>query len=415
MNLVVLVIFAAIILSGALDIYLERRQARAVAAHRESVPAAFAGQVSLEEHRRAADYTLARTRLAMAQTAFDTCLAVIWLAILLGPVYAAVPAVIPPGLSRSVAVVVVVGAISYLFHLPFTLVRTFRLEARFGFNRTTPVLFVLDQLKGMALQLALAVPLLYGFFALERALPNLWWLLAWAGLMAVMIAMIVIYPAFIAPLFNTFTPMAEGPMKASIEALLNKCGFESNGLFVMDASKRSAHGNAYFSGFGKAKRIVFFDTLLEKHTGDEILSVLAHELGHYKFGHILQRIVESAILAFLAFAVLHWAFATDALTKAFSLPNDPGLVLMTVLFAFAPLSHVISPLTNFLSRRAEFQADAFAKSIMGDAPMIAALTKLSRDNLATLTPDRLYILFNYSHPPVPERIAHLKGAPIALT
>jgi STE24 endopeptidase len=410
MNLVVLVIFAAIILSGALDIYLERRQAHAVAAHRDRVPGAFADQVSLDEHRRSADYTLARTQLAMAQTAFDTFLALLWLALLLGPVYRLVAGIIPPGLSRSVAIVVAVGAISYFFHLPFTMIRTFRLEARFGFNRTTPVLFLLDQVKAIALQLVLAVPLLYGFFALEHALPGLWWIFAWAALIAVMIAMIVIYPAFIAPLFNKFTPMAEGPMKANIEALLRKCGFESKGLFVMDASKRSAHGNAYFSGFGNAKRIVFFDTLLEKHSPAEILSILAHELGHYKFGHVFQRILESALLALVAFAVVRWAFAMDALAQAFGLPDDPGLVLMIVLFAFGPVSHLISPVTNFLSRRAEFQADDFAKSMMGPEPMIAALTKLSRDNLTTLTPDRLYTLFNYSHPPVPERIAHLKGA-----
>ncbi|MGB7368122.1 MAG: M48 family metallopeptidase, partial [Methylovirgula sp.] len=350
-----------------------------------------------------------RTRLAMAETLVDTGLAVVALALVLAPVHAAVAGLVPPGLSRSVALVVAVGAIAYLLHLPFALFRTFRLEARFGFNRMTPMLFLLDQLKGMALQLALAVPLLYGFFALQRALPNYWWILAWGGLMAVMIAMIVIYPAFIAPLFNKFTPMAEGPMKISIEALLRKCGFESKGLFVIDASKRSAHGNAYFSGFGKAKRIVFFDTLLEKHSGDEILSVLAHELGHYKFGHVYLRIVETAILAWLAFIVLHWAFAAGTLPRAFGLPGDPGLVLMIVLIALGPVSHLISPLTNFLSRRAEFQADDFAKSMVGGEPMIAALTKLSRDNLATLTPDRLYAAFNYSHPPVPERIAHLRG------
>jgi STE24 endopeptidase len=410
MNLVVPAIFAAIILSGVMDIYLERRQGHAAAAHRDRVPAEFADQVSLDEHRRAADYTLACTRLAMAQTAFGTLLAVLWLALLLGPAYGLVAGIIPPGLSRSVAIVVAVGAVSSFLHLPFTLILTFRLEARFGFNRTTPLLFLLDQVKSGVLQLALTVPLLYGFFALQRALPNLWWLFGWAGLMAVMIAMIVIYPAFIAPLFNKFTPMAEGSMKANIEALLEKCGFESRGFFVMDASKRSAHGNAYFSGFGKAKRIVFFDTLLEKHTGEEILSVLAHELGHYKFGHVFQRIVETAILALLAFALLHWAFATGSLSRAFGLPDDPGLVLMIVLIALGPVAHLISPLTNFLSRRAEFQADDFAKSMVGGEPMIAALTKLSRDNLMTLTPDRLYAVFNYSHPPVPERIAHLKGA-----
>ncbi len=402
-------VFAAIILSGLLNIYLDRRQAVAVGAHRGAVPGAFAGTVTLEEHQRAADYTVARARLAIAETVYDTALAVLWLAFLLRPVFGFVAAHIPAGLTRSVATVVLVAAISYVLTLPFSIYKTFKLEAGFGFNRTTPATFALDQVKAAVLQLALGVPLLYGLFALLRALPNLWWIFAWAGLMAIMVAMIVIYPAFIAPLFNKFTPMAEGPMRASIEALLAKCGFESKGLFVMDASKRSAHGNAYFTGFGKAKRIVFFDTLLAKHTSEEILSVLAHELGHFKFGHVLQRIGESALFALAGFAILHWAFAAGTLPGAFHLPNDPSLVLMIVLTAMGPFASLLAPVTNFISRRAEFQADAFAKSMVGAAPMISALTKLSRDNLATLTPDWLYILFNYSHPPVPERIAHLES------
>jgi len=176
----------------------------------------------------------------------------------------------------------------------------------------------------------------------------------------------------------------------------------------MDASRRSTHGNAYFTGFGKAKRIVFFDTLLQNHTPDEILSILAHELGHYKLGHIGQRVAESAVLTLLGFAVLYWAFASG-LTGQFGLPGDPGLVLILILIALGPVLHLISPLTSFLSRRAEYQADGFAKAMAGPEPMISALTRLSRDNLSTLTPDRLYALFYYSHPPVPARIARLKA------
>jgi STE24 endopeptidase len=374
------------------------------------VPTEFIDQLSPEEHAKAADYTLARTRLSVRQTAFDTIMAVLWLGLLLAPLYGLVATVVPPGLTRSVALVIAFAGVGTILNLPFALVRTFRLEARFGFNRMTPGMFVRDQLKGAALQLLLGVPLLYGLFALLAALPDLWWIFGWAGLMAVMIAMIVIYPAFIAPLFNKFTPMAEGPMKSRIEALLAQCGFESNGLFVMDASKRSAHGNAYFSGFGKAKQIVFFDTLLEKHSQEEILAILAHELGHYKFGHILQRIAETALLAFVVFFVLHWAFAAGSLAEAFGLPADPGLVLIVVLTAMGPLSQLVSPVTNYLSRRAEFQADGFAKKMVGREPMTSALTKLSRDNLSTLTPDWLYAIFTYSHPPVPERIAHLREA-----
>jgi STE24 endopeptidase len=410
MSLVVAIIFAAILLSGLLDIYLERRQGAAVLAHRDLVPAEFAGQVNLEEHRRAADYTLARARLGMVQGAFDTILAVLWLGVFLAPVAAIVAHFVAPGLSRSVAIVIAVALIGYVLHLPFAIYSTFRLETRFGFNRTTPGTFIRDQVKAGALQLALALPFLYGLFALLRALPDIWWLAAWLALMAIMLAMIVIYPTFIAPLFNKFTPMAEGPMKTGIEALLGKCGFESKGLFVMDASKRSSHGNAYFSGFGKAKRIVFFDTLIEKHTQEEILAILAHELGHYKFGHILQRILESAVLSFCAFLVLYWAFAAGGLAKEFGLPDDPGLVLIIVVTAMGPVAHLLSPLTNFLSRRAEFQADGFAKSMVGREAMISALTKLSRDNLSTLTPDRIYTKFTYTHPPVPERIAQLKEA-----
>lgn len=402
-------IIAAIVLSGALGIYLMYRQAAAVVAHRERVPPDFAGQVSLEDHRRAADYTLARTRLAIAETGFDTLFAVFWLTILLGPIYEFAAHFFSPGLSRSVAVVVAFALILRLVNLPFSIFSTFGLEARFGFNRATPTMFLLDRIKGLMLQALVGIPSLYGLFWLLRAMPNLWWLVGWAALMAMMVAMIVIYPAFIAPLFNRFTPLADGSMKASIEALLAKCGFESKGLYVMDASRRSTHGNAYFTGFGKAKRIVFFDTLLEKHSSEEILSILAHELGHYKLGHIGQRIAESAVLAFLAFAVLRWAFAAGGLASTFGLAEDPGVVLIIILTAMGPIMHLLSPLTSWLSRRAEFQADNFAKGIVGAQPMISALTRLSRDNLSTLTPDSLYALFYYSHPPVPLRIAQLKA------
>lgn len=408
MNPLAIAIVAAIVLSGLLGIYLLTRQAATVAANRERVPEGFAGAISGEEHKRAAAYTLARTRLAIVQTAFDTVTAVVWLTFLLGPLYALAARWIAPGMSRSVAVVVLFALIGRLLHLPFSIFSTFSLEARFGFNRATPAMFLMDRLKGVALALLLGVPLLYGLFWLLGVLPNLWWLIGWAAFMALMIAMTVIYPTFIDPLFNTFTPMPQGQLKASIEALLAKCGFESKGLYVMDASKRSTHGNAYFTGFGRAKRIVFFDTLLQNHTPEEILSILAHELGHYKLGHITQRIAETAVLTFFGFAVLHWAFA-GGLAGAFSLAADPGLVLIIILTAFGPVMHLLSPFTSFLSRRAEYQADSFAKAMTGAEPMISALTKLSRDNLSTLTPDELYALFYYSHPPVPLRVARLKA------
>ncbi|MCI0599100.1 MAG: M48 family metallopeptidase [Beijerinckiaceae bacterium] len=410
MHLIAVAVVAALLLSGLLGILLLYRQAAAVSAHRESVPAGFAGEISLEEHRRAAGYTLARARLGIAKTSFDTILAVLWLTVLLSPLYELTAQFTDPSITRSVAAVAAFGLAERLLHLPFSIYSTFSLEARFGFNRATPLMFVRDRTKGVALSLALGLPLLYGLFLLLRLMPGTWWLAAWAAFMVLALAMSVIFPAVIAPMFNNFTPMPLGPLRTQVEALLAKCGFEPKGLYVMDASRRSTHGNAYFTGFGKAKRIVFFDTLLQNHSSDEILSILAHELGHYKLGHIGQRIAESAVFAFLGFAVLGGAFASGGLNSAFGLPADPGLILIVVSTAMGPVLHLLSPLTSYLSRRAEYQADSFAKTMAGPAPMISALTKLARDNLSTLTPDELYATFYYSHPPVPARIARLRAA-----
>jgi STE24 endopeptidase len=410
MSAIAVAVISALVLSGALGIFLLLRQTAAVTAHRASVPADFRGEISLEEHQRAAAYAAARARLGIAKTLFDTGLAALWLAVFLGLLYSLVAQFLPVGISRSVAVVVAFALIERLFHLPFSIFSTFGLEAHFGFNRASLLMFIRDWIKGLVLSFALGVPLLYGLFWLPSLWPHFWWLAAWAAFIFLAIAMSLIFPAFIAPLFNKFTPMPDGPLKERIEALLGKCGFASNGLYVMDASRRSTHGNAYFTGFGKAKRIVLFDTLLQNHTPDEILSILAHELGHYKLGHIGQRIAETAAYAFLGFALLGRAFASGELAGAFGLPGDPGLVLIVVLIAMGPALHLLAPLTSYLSRRAEYQADNFAKAMTGSSPMISALLRLARDNLSTLTPDALYTMFYYSHPPVPARIARLKAA-----
>jgi STE24 endopeptidase len=407
MDPLVVVIYAAVVLSGLLAIYLERRQARNASSRRREIPAAFLGQVTPEEHERAADYTVARSRIATAETLLDTVVAICWLGFWLLPLYSFLVRYLGPGLSLSVALVMSVSLIDQLLGLPISVLRTFGLEEKFGFNRITLGLFAADMAKGALLYVIVALPLLYGLFWVISALPGYWWLFAWLSLMAVTIAAVVIYPAFIAPLFNKFTPMTDEPMKTRMEAVLAKCGFESDGLFVIDASKRTSHGNAYFSGFGKAKRIVFFDTLVKQHSIDEIESVLAHELGHFKLGHVRQRIMVMALFTFFGFLALYWALGANGLASRFGFPNDPGLVFVVVLVAGEPVLHLLSPLTNMLSRRAEFQADDFAKSMVGKEAMIGALTKLSRDNLATLTPDWLYALFYYSHPSVPIRIEKL--------
>jgi STE24 endopeptidase len=408
MSVLAVVIYSAIVASAALGVYLRRRQIDNVGRRKDEVPADFSGEVAIDEHRRAAAYTIARTRLSMAHAIYDALVAIAFLLAFLAPLHGVVAQAFEPGLTRSVALVVAFGAIAYCFDLPFALAETFWLEARFGFNRATPASFAMDQVKGMALELLVAVPALYAMFALMNALPNTWWLLAYVGFIAFVLLFTIIYPTLIAPLFNTFTPLPEGETKRRMEALLAKCGFEAKGLFVMDASTRSSRGNAYFSGFGKAKRIVFFDTLLERHGVEEIESILAHELGHFKFGHIRRMLAYMAALGFIGFAFLSWALSADGLAAVFGLPHDPGLALCLALIVKQPATHLLSPLLAWRSRRAEFEADDFARQIVGKEPMIAALTRLSRDNLATLTPDRLYAAFYYSHPPIPERVAHLR-------
>lgn len=409
MTALALAICIAIMLSTGLGVYLRGRQIVAVAQSRDAAPRDFAKEVTLDEHRRAADYTLARTRFSIFEQAYEGGVAIGWLLFGLTPLYGVIAGWFQPGLTRSVALVVAFAALSEVLALPCSLAETFWLEARFGFNRQSPPSFLADWLKTGMLQLLIGAPLLYAMFAVLRAAPDWWWLYAFVGFMVFMIVMMAVYPTFIAPLFNKFSPLPNDDLRRRLEALLRKCGFESQGLYTMDASTRSARGNAYFTGFGKAKRIVLFDTLLAKHTPEEIELILAHELGHFKFGHIRQMLALTAGLAFIGFAVLYWALGPQGLASAFLMPNDPGLGLVIAMLAKEPVLHVLSPLLAWRSRRAEFEADDFAKAMVGEEPMVSALTRLARDNLATLTPDGIYALFYYSHPPVPARVAHLRG------
>ncbi|WP_374306729.1 M48 family metallopeptidase [Methylocella sp.] len=410
MSLLALLILAAILFSGLLDLYLRRRQIAAVTDHRDAVPADFRDVLSLDEHRRAADYAVANARLGAARTAAETAFALALPTLLLAPAFVLASALAPEGPARSMLVALAVGALDYLLALSFAAARAFGVEARFGFNRASPRLFALDEAKGLALRLLAFAPLLYGFFALQAALPRAWPLVGWAAGVLLLCALAIVLPTFVAPLFHRFRPLPESAVKARIEALLARRGYGRSGLFVVDASTRSSHGNAYFAGFGKARRIVLYDTLLARHSDDEIVSVLAHELGHCELGHVRRRLLEAALLLGALFAALFLAFHSDALAAAFGLPADPGVTLVVALAAAGPLARLLAPALNFLSRRAEFEADAFAGDMVGRAPMIAALTRLSRDNLATLTPDRLYAAFYYSHPPIPARVARLGEA-----
>jgi STE24 endopeptidase len=406
MDLLILFVVVSVATTGV-DLALRARQAAHVARHRGAVPPAFAETVSLAEHQRAADYERARLRLGAAASLFGLAVALGWAFFGYDILYADAADLIPRGLSRSVAFLVGVGAVSWALHLPFAVLRTFGVEQRFGFNRTRPGGFVLDKLKGAALSLALGVPVLYGLLWLMRQ-PGQWWLWAWLGLVGLMLAMMDVYPRWIAPLFNRFTPL-EGPLRARIEALLHRCGFEASGLFVMDASRRSAHGNAYFTGLGRSKRIVLFDTLIAGNTETELEAVLAHELGHFKLNHIGIGLLRSAVVLFLGCFAIGVLCRQPWLLPSFGIVHqDDALALIVCVLTVQMAGPVLGIAGNWISRRHEYQADDFARRMVGAEPMISALVRLARDNASTLTPDPLYALVNFSHPPIPLRVSRLR-------
>ena len=392
-----------------LSLYLSARQATCVRQHRDAVPAAFVGSITIEEHRKAADYTLARERLARVRAVFDLAVSLAWVLGGINILYAALASVLPPSLGLGVAFLIATFAAGSLLTLPLDAYETFVLERNFGFNRTTPLTFLTDRLKGWAIALAISVPLLFVCLWAMRSFAGLWWLWTWFGLLAVMVAAPTVYVRLIAPRFNRFTPLADGNLRARIEKLLERCGFRSSGLFSMDASRRSAHGNAYFIGFGNTKRVVLFDTLIERSTPDEVEAVVAHELGHYRHGHVLFGLLRAAAMAFVALAAFGWLCKQAWLLPSFGIHyRDDALALLACLLLNSIVSPLLAPIGNWMSRRNEFQADDYARRHVAAAPMVSALLKLSRDNASTLTPDPLYALVHYSHPPVPIRIRHLQ-------
>jgi STE24 endopeptidase len=402
---------AAATLWTGVSLWLSWRQAACVRAHRGAVPADFADSVSPEEHRKAADYTVARERLARVRAVVDLAVSLAWALGGINLLYGAVAGALAPSLGRGVVVLMASAAIGALVSLPLDVYATFVLEQRFGFNRTTPRTFVADRLKGWAIGLAVAVPLLFGCLWVMQAFAGAWWVWVWLGLLAIMLAAPTVYVRLVAPRFNRFSPLPEGALRARIEALLASCGFRSQGLFSMDASRRSAHGNAYFIGFGNAKRVVLFDTLIAGSTPEEIEAVVAHELGHFRHRHILFAMLRQAVVTFAVLAAFGWLSRQDWLLPAFGIGyRDDALALLVCVLLLSMVGPLLAPLGNWISRRNEFQADDFARRQTGAAAMISALLKLSRDNASTLTPDGLYALVHYSHPPVPLRIRALRAA-----
>jgi STE24 endopeptidase len=413
---VTLAFAAALLLSLAAKLWLATRQMRHVAAHRDQVPAAFAGTVTAAAHRRAADYTLAKGRFGLLATAFGTLVLLGWT--LLGGLdllnQALLDAVHPRfgAMAYQLALLATFALIGALLDLPFEAYSTFRIEQQFGFNRMTPRLFVVDLLKNALVGALIGLPLAALVLWLMAAAGGLWWLWAWGAWMVFNLVLLVLYPTVIAPLFNKFEPLTDADLKARVQSLMQRCGFAAKGLFVMDGSRRSAHANAYFTGLGAAKRVVFFDTLLQRLSPGEVEAVLAHELGHFSHRHVQKRMAGIFGFSLLALGLLGWLSAQTGfyeglgVTPNIGAPND-ALALLLFMLALPPFTFFVSPLMAHFSRRHEFEADAYACAQASGQDLANALLKLHEDNASTLTPDPLYVRFYYSHPPAAERLAAL--------
>jgi len=406
----------AVLVSLLVKFWLSSRQMRHVAAHRGAVPAAFAATVPLAAHRKAADYTLAKLRLGMVSEAFSSAVLVAWTLLGgLGWLNAEVRELVEPRWGGMAYQLILVGAftlVGALLDLPFELYATFRLEQRFGFNKMTPRLYVADMIKSTLLGVAIGGPLLALVLWIMQATGTLWWLWAWGALTAFQLLAMVIYPTLIAPLFNKFEPLADAALVARVQTLMQRCGFRAKGFFVMDGSRRSAHANAYFTGFGAGKRVVFFDTLLERLSGDEVEAVLAHELGHFAHRHIVKRVGVMLAFSLAGFALLGWlstqaGFYLGLGVAPNALASNDALALLLFVMGLPPFMFFVSPAFARMSRKAEYEADAYAREKASAPDLVRALLKLYEDNASTLTPDPVYVAFYYSHPPASARIAAL--------
>ena len=413
-------LFSAVMVLGLLTrFYLASLQIRHVARHRDQVPAAFAGIISLASHQKAADYTITKARFGLLELAFGTAVLVGWT--LLGGIDLLNQALMNSGLAAygslvpQLALLAAFGLISGLLDLPFTLYGTFRIEERFGFNKMSFKLWLTDLVKSMMVGIVIGLPIVALILWIMGSTGAWWWLWAWGVWMGFNLLALVLYPTVIAPLFNKFQPLEDESLKTRVTALMQRCGFAAKGLFVMDGSKRSAHANAYFTGFGASKRVVFFDTLLKQLSPAEVDAVLAHELGHFKHKHIIKRIGAMFAMSLAGFALLGWLatqvwFYTGLGVRPNMEGSNDALALLLFLLVVPLFSFFISPLFAQLSRKHEFEADAYAIAQTDGKDLQSALLKLYQDNASTLTPDPVFVKFYYSHPPASERLARM-GAP----
>jgi STE24 endopeptidase len=401
----------ALACSIGVRLWLAMRHVAHVKKHRDTVPESFSGRIPLEDHHKAADYTLTNTRIGMIALFYDSLLLLGWT--LGGGLEWLDSQWRTAGLQpvmTGVGVIFSAMIIMTLLELPFSLYHTFVVEERFGFNRSTLGVFVTDLLKNAALLIIIGGPLIALALWIMEASGGLWWLYVWLVWMTFTLVMFWAYPAVIAPLFNKFSPLDNDKLKERIQALMDKCGFRSKGIFVMDGSKRSGHGNAYFTGFGSNKRIVFFDTLLESLEPPEIEAVLAHELGHFKLKHIQKRLLTTFALSLAALALLGWLAGETWFYQGLGVSQpSPWMALMLFMLAMPVFTFFLQPLMSLLSRKHEFEADAYAVQQSSGTDLIHALVKMYRENASTLTPDPLYSAFHDSHPPAPVRISHISA------
>jgi len=400
-----------LVASVTVRLWLSQRQISHIQAHKNQVPEAFSDKIKLEDHQKAAEYSCTKLRVGRVSLAWETTWLLIWT--LGGGLstldiawanYALSP------LLNGIAVIASLLILASALDLPFSLYNTFVVEQKFGFNQTTWQTWVLDLLKAALLMLILGLPLIATILWLMNQAGQYWWLYAWLVWTSFSLLMIWAWPAFIAPLFNKFSALDNASLKARIDELLQRCGFHSQGVFVIDGSKRSAHGNAYFTGFGKNKRIVFYDTLLETLSEDEVEAVLAHELGHFKRNHIKKSLALSLLITLLGFALLAWLMQSPWFYAALGVENvSTHAALLLFVLVMPVFTYFISPLFSALSRKHEFEADEFAKSNSDYRALISALVNMYRDNASTLTPDPVHSMFYDSHPPASIRINHLKS------
>jgi STE24 endopeptidase len=401
---------SALILTTIAQMWLARRHLAHIQAHRAEVPSNFREQIDLSAHQKAADYTSAKTRLTMLSAPFNALLLLVFT--LGGGVQRIADLwliTFTNSLIQGMAVILTVLLLSSLLEMPFSLYRTFVIEARYGFNKMTLAMYMIDAAKGLLLGAIFGLPLLSGVLWLMERMGANWWLYVWGVWVTFNLLLLFIYPTFIAPIFNKFSPLQDETLRMRITALLQKCGFTAQGLFVMDGSKRTSHGNAYFTGFGKTKRIVFFDTLLERLAPTEIEAVLAHELGHFKRRHVLKRIVFTFALSLGFLWLLAQLMEANWFYDGLGVTTPSTALALLLFFMILPVfSFLLHPLMSYYSRKHEFEADAYAAQQTNAHDLASALVKMYQDNAATLTPDPLYSTFYDSHPPALMRIARLQ-------